>query len=500
LKQVVTKETQKSISLRELVRIGLKRKWMIVVPVILVMAIAYGSSLLMTPRYGSSTIIWIDRPSNVSRDLERLLGGDQPTSRSSSAQNLKALENELKSQMYLYQVIQNLNLNDAPEITRKATKLQDKTPNFSLEQIKFELLVDQLRDQISLQSVGHNQIKITVESESPLLARDMVDNLAKILEEEKTRYELGKILDNQSFADEQLNKKEDDYQEAVDSLTAAQSRLVLRSLPENISSESNRRDISSDIDKARFEIADYQRDAREYENALKAAGINSPKLRRSKAGADLRANVDQQVSTVVDMMEKYPWNAQNVINVNIRINDNLRLLELEIAESIDQQFAEQSVENREMLKNLFVTREHIGVLSSKVTKFERSIARIEERINEIPRIQAEITELGNRVSDIRRYRDVFKTEETTVEIRSERLRERTVYRIIEPARIPLVPIWPNLNKILVLGLALGFVLGGAAAVAAELFDNSFKKIDDVERELDLHVLATIPRMEHLKIR
>jgi len=493
---VVTEELQKSINLRELVRVALKRKWMIIVPMILVTAVAYGGSLLMTPRYSSSAIIWIDRPSNVSQDLARLIGRTQPT----NFRSLDALENELKSQTYLYRLIQHLNLDDDPEISERAAKLREKTPNFSLEQIKFELLVDRLRDQINLESVGHNQIKIVVQSENPLLARDMVDNLAKIMEEEKTRYELGKILDNQSFADEQLNKREDDYQEAVDSLTAAQSRLVLRSLPENISSENNRRDILSDIDKARLEIADYRRDARDDESRLSAAGIDIPRLRRSETGADLRANVDQQVSTVVDMMEKYPWNAQNVINVNIRINDNLRLLELEIAESVDRQFASHSEESREILKSLFVTREHIDVLSSKLMKFERSIAKIEKRINEIPRIQAEITELENRVLDMRRYRDAFKTEETTVEIKSERLRERIVYRIIEPARIPLVPIWPDRNKILALGLVLGMVLGGAAVVVAELFDNSFKNVDDVERELDLHVLATIPRMEHLKIR
>ncbi len=84
----------------------------------------------------------------------------------------------------------------------------------------------------------------------------MVTRLAEILEQERTKYELERILDNQSFADLQLQKTEYYYQKAIDSLTAAQTRLTTLMLPENISSEKNRRDILSDIDKTDLEISD----------------------------------------------------------------------------------------------------------------------------------------------------------------------------------------------------------------------------------------------------
>jgi len=42
------------------------------------------------------------------------------------------------------------------------------------------------------------------------------------------------------------------------------------------------------------------------------------------------------------------------------------------------------------------------------------------------------------------------------------------------------------------------VIGGAAAVVAELFDTSFKKVADVEDELGLKVMGVIPKIDVIK--
>ena len=72
------------------------------------------------------------------------------------------------------------------------------------------------------------------------------------------------------------------------------------------------------------------------------------------------------------------------------------------------------------------------------------------------------------------------------------------YRIMEPASVPLEPVKPNHLKISILGAILGMVIGGAAAVLAELLDNSFKRIEDVEEVLRAPVLATIPLISSIK--
>ena len=78
-------------------------------------------------------------------------------------------------------------------------------------------------------------------------------------------------------------------------------------------------------------------------------------------------------------------------------------------------------------------------------------------------------------------------------------RERTKYKVIEPAKIALAPIWPNKFKLLLLGLALGLVIGAGAVFVTELMDNSYKRVEDVENELGIPVLATVPKIDKLKM-
>jgi capsular polysaccharide biosynthesis protein len=55
-------------------------------------------------------------------------------------------------------------------------------------------------------------------------------------------------------------------------------------------------------------------------------------------------------------------------------------------------------------------------------------------------------------------------------------------------------------KIGLMGLALGLVIGGGAVLLVELLDTSFKRVEDVEEVLGVKVLATVPKIENLKLR
>jgi tyrosine-protein kinase Etk/Wzc len=145
-------------------------------------------------------------------------------------------------------------------------------------------------------------------------------------------------------------------------------------------------------------------------------------------------------------------------------------------------------------------KENIDILNSRVSQLQSSLRKIDERVNRLPRMQSEVDELARRVEDARKYRDAFKSEEATVGILSERIKDRTKYKVIEPARVPLEPVSPDKVKITVMGLMLGIVLGGATVLLVEILDNSFKRVDEVEELLGLKVLATIPKIEQLQAK
>lgn len=493
---------ERTIDLKEIMAVVRARKWLLILPLIIVTGMACGSSYLLKPKYQSSTIIWIDRPSNVSRELINLIGMPRAVGESREQQHrrVQALQNEITSQTYLYQLIRDLNLDNDPALTRKAAKMREENPEVSLDQLKYQLLQDKLQKQISVAFVGTDHIKLTVESYDPILARDMVARLTEIMEQEKSKYELEKILDNQSFADVQLQKTEFYYQQAIDSLTAAQTTLTKLQLPENISSESNRRDILSDIDKTQLEIGDYNDERGKILSKLVEFDLGKARIKYPDTIIELRTEIDSQIVTVASMMEKYAWNERNIVNVNIRLNDNIKYLEQELDKAVDVEFASYPENQRQLLKRYYIVKENLDILNSKQNQLQLALDRIDERNNQLPKLQSKIAELQRKVDDARKYRDAFRSEETTVGILSERSKERTKYKIIEPARIPLVPFWPDRRKIIAMGVLLGLMIGGATMFLAELFDHSFKKVEDVERQLQLPVLAAIPRIERLSIR
>jgi uncharacterized protein involved in exopolysaccharide biosynthesis len=198
------------------------------------------------------------------------------------------------------------------------------------------------------------------------------------------------------------------------------------------------------------------------------------------------------------MMEKYTWDDQNVVNVNIRINNYTQYLEDAIKAAAADQYASYPANQLDMLQRCFVLEETLDIDNSKQKRLQQSLDEIADRVNSIPRLQSQITELQNKVADARKYRDAFRSEEATVGILSEQAKERTKYKVIEPAQVPLVPVWPNKRNIVIIGIAMGLVLGGAFVFLIEILDNSFKRVDDVESELDLPVIATIPKIEKLR--
>ncbi len=491
----------KTLDLREIFSVLIKRKWLFILPVIIATLSAYAGSFLIEKEYSASTIIWIDKPGSVSRELISIIGGNTFRRESSSdrLRKLDALQNELKSQTYLVQLIENLNLGDNPAIIAKAEKMKIAYPSFSLLKLKTDLLLEDLRKKISVIFVGADQIKLTVKSNKAVLAKDLVTELTAIMEKEKTKYELEKILDNQNFADLQLEKTEIHYKQVIDSLTLAQTKLSKVTLSSVISSEQNRHGIQSELNKLAREIRDTKRSKENAASRLSDSGIKSPRLRSNSNLKQVKSQFATLITDRSEMVEKYQWTGQKVVTNNIRIADRLGDAEKIVGTIVENEFSNFNSDQIALVKNYLWQDEKLKLLEKRKDMVKESFTSMEERINLVPRLTAQISELKNRVEDARKYRDAFKSEETTVQILTEQARERTKYKVIEPARVPLEPVSPDRTKISILGLILGLVIGGTFVLLKELFDASFKRVEDVEDVLGIPVLAVIPKIEKLKV-
>ncbi len=85
-----------------------------------------------------------------------------------------------------------------------------------------------------------------------------------------------------------------------------------------------------------------------------------------------------------------------------------------------------------------------------------------------------------------------KQHEAKLAERLEKMNKGVVFKIVEPAALPLAPFTPHRERIILLGLFAGLGLGLIVAFFAEQMDTSFDNIEDFQSFTKLPVLAIIP--------
>ncbi|QRN84739.1 hypothetical protein JR334_07020 [Clostridia bacterium] len=67
--------------------------------------------------------------------------------------------------------------------------------------------------------------------------------------------------------------------------------------------------------------------------------------------------------------------------------------------------------------------------------------------------------------------------------------------VVDKAVVPVSPISPNLMMNVAISAVLGAMLGMFLIMLLHMLDNTFKREDDIERELGITVLGVIPKFE-----
>jgi hypothetical protein len=69
----------------------------------------------------------------------------------------------------------------------------------------------------------------------------------------------------------------------------------------------------------------------------------------------------------------------------------------------------------------------------------------------------------------------------------------TTFRIVDPAVLPIRPIFPNRVMFILMGIAAGIAAGFGLILAMDFFDSSVKSVDNL-KALGIKVLAVIPKI------
>lgn len=155
----------------------------------------------------------------------------------------------------------------------------------------------------------------------------------------------------------------------------------------------------------------------------------------------------------------------------------------------------------------------IGIVNyQRVLSMDREISRLRGRIaslnGQIARHNGAISSAGQASIDwaaLNREKTNLQNDYTTLlgsaqkaELNIDMVKNTTLqtdYRILELSSVPTTPVGPLLALFLAVGLGAGIAVGAGVAVVAELMDQTYQSPDDLTRDLNVPVIATIVRID-----
>jgi polysaccharide chain length determinant protein (PEP-CTERM system associated) len=142
--------------------------------------------------------------------------------------------------------------------------------------------------------------------------------------------------------------------------------------------------------------------------------------------------------------------------------------------------------------------QRIASYRREIGSLEAQIASYEQRLHAAPQHERAMAELMRDYETTRtQYQELMgKQHEAKLGYQLDRVSSQVVFRLVEPASLPVAPASPYRGRILLMGLVAGLALGLVAAFVFEQSDSSIMSLDDLQAFTTLPTLAVVPSMQN----
>jgi polysaccharide chain length determinant protein (PEP-CTERM system associated) len=473
-------------------RIALRRKWLLVAPVVLAVICVVGLLRYLPNQYRSETLILVV-PQRVPESYVR------STVTARIEDRLQSIREQILSRTRLERIINDFDLYHA---ARTVMLLED--------------VVAFMRRQVTVDMVRGDAFRVSYVAEDPIVAQKVTERLASLIIEEnlKDREVLAEATNQ--FLDTQLEDARARLVEREKKLEEYR-RLHGGELPTQMSSNMQAlqtlqvqlQGLSDSVERDRDRLASIDRSIADLPERIAAGTLPSEaKATEPQKDADglVIGSATLRLASARDVLRNLELKFKPEHPDVIRMKSIVRELEGKAAEerkadggSVRTEAARPS---EGALRAASLREERATVLRQIVQKdaqlasVRAQIGSYQGRVDAAPTRESEMTELMRDYETLRKvYTDMLaKREESKVAANLERRQIGEQFKILDPASRPERPFSPNRQLIAAAGLAGGIGLGLAIVLLLELRDRTFRSDSDIAQALSLPVLAMIPRM------
>ncbi|MFC1534183.1 XrtA system polysaccharide chain length determinant [Thermodesulfobacteriota bacterium] len=492
-----------SLDITKYIDMALRQKYWIIVPFLLVVLGGF-NYFLITPRiYEARTLILV-QPQKVPQDFVRTIVSSDIEDR------MRTITQQVTSRTNLENIIKEYGLFNKPNQTNLF--LEDKVSSLKR---RININVATMRGQ------GGSAFSISFQGNDPNKVMQVTNALASNFISENLRIRESQaqgtsafLLDELESITRRLIKKEEQLKEY---------RLKhMGSLPDQLATNLN---ISSRLQMQLEQMSSNLRDAENRKLIIQQQITDSEMLRRdvSQRRAELTSSLATPSATLQEegseeilelerqlaLLEgRYTANHPDVIRLkqmiaNLQSKETTSEHEGDSAETGESststgvhdtgQADDRALDHlrRNQLQQIDL---EIKNLRTEIENVQSRVKAYQRRIEETPKREQELISINRDYENNRELYNSMLTRQLEAEIAvsMEKKQKGEQFRVIDSAKIPQRPISPDTRKIMLMTLALGLGLGGGLAYLLEFMDTSFKTPQEVELDLGLPILMSMP--------
>jgi polysaccharide biosynthesis transport protein len=302
----------------------------------------------------------------------------------------------------------------------------------------------------------------------PRFARDFVNTMARIYIERNTSTKREESTEATKFLAEQIEtfkKRVDAADEAINAFKSERGLIL-----------------SSDEPYIRGEIKTAEQKLEEL--SIRRAEVEAQRDLRSQSKGSRASSGDQREAELKRLLSIYTEKHPKVIRARAALQSG--------SGSSRGSGREAAGENSRTAQLIQMQLDAIKALQDHQIKI---IEDSKNALREMPHIKAALAELVNkRDQEANIYNQlVARYGQSEISKEMEIKDKSIIFRIVDPAVVPEVPVSPNRPAIILAGIALGLCAGVAALYLAERFNHSIRSLQEL-KTLGLPVFAVIPRM------
>ncbi len=493
-----------SLTTEDVTSILLKRKWWILLSIVVWVPLAFGVWTVFPKTYKSTVVVTIDSP-KVSRDYVKGLGGHEGRGYE---------DQEIVTQQLMQQLVLSLTnesvLRPVLEDLKPYPDLVDQTIGSQMKHFRMAITVAKPREGPGIAiSYRHSDRNITQAVAALLVVK---------LQEDNTKRREGLIETTTEFLSAELNRVKGEL-EAKEQAISDFKKAHIGELPAQM--EANLRTLdrlqtdfktsSESLSKAGERLTALEKAIREFSDL---GETDEGLIERSGRMSDIRApdpriaRLGQLKQRLNELLGMYKENYPDVV----QLREEIHLLEseLRLVDSNESGVAESAgrrVENggravrkridpflRELTKERNEVKGEMAFLKEKQVNTVRQIKELEVNVQRIPATEQRLAILVRDYENLQKGYQSLLDKRTNARIvenfESRQFGEQ--YRIIESANLPDREEAPTLVHFLAGGFVLGCAIGLGGAIGMELLKPGCRRPEEVESYLGLSVIASIP--------